>query len=195
MERANDGECAAVDCPSHLEPLLRTAPYPPPDPIRHAPQGNWAPDSDVDLLVEREREPEPEPERIRRLLGVAEMELAGLIGGGRVDLYTPGNLSAHFRDEVVGTAEVRIPRTTVVAAFPAFLERPVGAGNVEEILMGLDSMKSACEGSLGRDDDLKASGAASRAGPHLSPNGWTNRSPRGARISPATDSSGLRLWS
>jgi hypothetical protein len=85
--------------------------------------------------------------------------------------------------------------TTVVAAFPALLERLVGAGNLEENLMGSDSMKSPCEGSLGRDDDLQASGAASRSGPHLSPNGWTNRSPRGAGISPATDSSGLRLWS
>jgi uncharacterized protein len=61
------------------------------------------PDSDVDLLVEFVPGEEP------GLLGLAgmEIELSKLLGGRAVDLRTPEDLSRHFRDEVLRTAEVQ----------------------------------------------------------------------------------------
>lgn len=69
-------------------------------------KGSARPDSDVDLLVEFEPGEEP------GLIGVAslESELSGLLGGRRVDLRTPGDLSRYFRDEVVKSAEVQYAR-------------------------------------------------------------------------------------
>jgi predicted nucleotidyltransferase len=63
-------------------------------------KGTARPDSDVDLLVEFVPGSEP------GLLGLAEIEarLSALLGGRRVDLRTPADLSRHFRDEVVNTA-------------------------------------------------------------------------------------------
>jgi predicted nucleotidyltransferase len=60
-------------------------------------------DSDVDLLVEFE------PEGAPGLLAMAEieMELSGLLAGRKVDLRTAQDLSRHFRDDVVRTAEVQ----------------------------------------------------------------------------------------
>lgn len=60
-------------------------------------------DSDVDLLVEFE------PGEAPGLIGLAaiESELSSLLGGRRVDLRTAGDLSRHFRDEVISTAEVQ----------------------------------------------------------------------------------------
>jgi predicted nucleotidyltransferase len=60
-------------------------------------------DSDVDLLVEFVPGKEP------GLLGLAEIEaeLSTLLGGRRVDLRTPQDLSKHFRSEVLRTAEVQ----------------------------------------------------------------------------------------
>lgn len=65
--------------------------------------GTTRPDSDIDLLVEFE------PGREPGLLGLATMEaeLAALLGGKRVDLRTPQDLSRHFRDQVLRTAEVQ----------------------------------------------------------------------------------------
>jgi predicted nucleotidyltransferase len=65
--------------------------------------GTARPDSDIDLLVEFEPGNEP------GLLGLATMEeeLAGLLGGRKVDLRTPRDLSRYFRDEVLRTAEVQ----------------------------------------------------------------------------------------
>jgi predicted nucleotidyltransferase len=65
--------------------------------------GTSRPDSDVDLLVEFE------PEGTPGLLALAEieLELSGLLGGCKVDLRTPQDLSRHFRDEVVRRAEVQ----------------------------------------------------------------------------------------
>ncbi|MHC1729034.1 MAG: nucleotidyltransferase family protein [Syntrophobacteraceae bacterium] len=59
--------------------------------------------SDVDLLVEFE------PGEAPGLLGLAaiESELSDLLGGRRVDLRTAWDLSRHFRDEVMRTAEVQ----------------------------------------------------------------------------------------
>lgn len=66
-------------------------------------RGDARPDSDVDLLVDFE------PDGTPGLLGVAriEAELSTLFGGRRVDLRTAQDLSPHFRDEVVRTAEVQ----------------------------------------------------------------------------------------
>lgn len=64
------------------------------------------PGSDVDLLVEFE------PGQAPGLLGLAamEIELSALLGGRRVDLRTPQDLSRYFRDEVVRSAEVQFAR-------------------------------------------------------------------------------------
>ena len=61
------------------------------------------PDSDVDLLVEFE--PGNEPGLIR--LAGMEAELSDMLGNQRVDLRTAEDLSRHFRDEVVRTAEIQ----------------------------------------------------------------------------------------
>ena len=66
-------------------------------------RGTDRPDSDVDLLVEFE------PGRTPGFLGLAELEaeLSRLLGGRKVDLRTPQELSRYFRDEVLRTAEVQ----------------------------------------------------------------------------------------
>jgi hypothetical protein len=66
-------------------------------------RGTNRPDSDVDLLVDFE------PGATPGLLTMAqiEIELSGLLGGRSVDLRTAGDLSRHFRDEVVRTAETQ----------------------------------------------------------------------------------------
>jgi predicted nucleotidyltransferase len=63
-------------------------------------RGTARADSDVDLLVEFVPGSEP------GLLGLSgiEAELSALLGGRRVDLRTPGDLSRHFRTEVMSTA-------------------------------------------------------------------------------------------
>ena len=60
-------------------------------------------ESDVDLLVEFE--PGKTPGLLR--LAQIEFELSALLGGRRVDLRTPGDLSPYFRDEVLQSAEVQ----------------------------------------------------------------------------------------
>lgn len=59
-------------------------------------------DSDIDLLVEFEEG------HIPSLLGIVRMEreLSTLLGGRKVDLRTPEDLSKYFRDEVVRTSVV-----------------------------------------------------------------------------------------
>lgn len=66
-------------------------------------KGTARPDSDVDLLVEFA------PDAVPGLLGLAaiELELSQLLGGRRVDLRTPQELSRYFREEVVRTAKVQ----------------------------------------------------------------------------------------
>jgi predicted nucleotidyltransferase len=63
--------------------------------------GTARPESDIDLLVEFE------PGQAPGLLGLAalEAELSALLGGQRVDLRTAQDLSQHFRDQVLRTAE------------------------------------------------------------------------------------------
>jgi predicted nucleotidyltransferase len=66
-------------------------------------KGTARPDSDIDLLVEFE------PGRAPGLLELAgmEIELSQYLGGRRVDLRTPEDLSRYFRDDVLRTAEVQ----------------------------------------------------------------------------------------
>ena len=66
-------------------------------------KGTAGPDSDIDLLVEFE------PEARITLLDMAqiEIELSQALGGRKVDLRTAQDLSRHFRDEVVRTAQVQ----------------------------------------------------------------------------------------
>ena len=65
-------------------------------------KGTARPDSDVDLLVEFD------PAHVPGLLGIAgmEIELSEMLGK-KVDLRTARDLSRHFRDEVVRTAQVQ----------------------------------------------------------------------------------------
>ncbi len=66
-------------------------------------KGTARPDSDVDLLVEFFPDARP------TLLDMAqiEIELSQSMGGRKVDLRTPQDLSRYFRDEVVRTAQVQ----------------------------------------------------------------------------------------
>ena len=60
-------------------------------------------ESDIDILVEFE------PGHVPGLLRLARMEreLSALLGGRKVDLRTPEDLSRYFRDEVLREAEVQ----------------------------------------------------------------------------------------
>lgn len=64
---------------------------------------DFRPDSDIDLLVEFE------PDRVPGLFGIARMEreLSVLLGGRKVDLRTPRDLSRYFRQRVFAEAEVQ----------------------------------------------------------------------------------------
>lgn len=64
-------------------------------------KGTARPDSDIDLLVEFEADAGVTLFDVARI----EIELSALLGGRKVDLRTAGDLSRHFRDEVVRTAE------------------------------------------------------------------------------------------
>lgn len=66
-------------------------------------KGTARPDGNVDLLVEFE--PGSEPDLIK--LAGMEAELSAMLDNRRVDLRTAGDLSRHFRDEVVRTADVQ----------------------------------------------------------------------------------------
>jgi predicted nucleotidyltransferase len=65
--------------------------------------GDLGPDSDIDLLVEFA------PGHTPGLLGIARMEreLSSLLGGRKVDLRTPEDLSRYFREDVLREAEVQ----------------------------------------------------------------------------------------
>ncbi len=60
-------------------------------------------DSDIDFLVEFAKG------KVPGLIGLSRMEreLSELLGGQKVDLRTPQDLSKYFRQEVVETAEVQ----------------------------------------------------------------------------------------
>jgi len=65
--------------------------------------GTAGPDSDIDLLVEFSPAARP------TLLDLAQMEidLSAALGGRKVDLRTPRDLSRYFRGEVMRAAEVQ----------------------------------------------------------------------------------------
>jgi uncharacterized protein len=66
-------------------------------------QGDFGPESDIDFLVEFDAE------HIPTLLDVAgmEIELSEFLGGRKVDLRTPQDLSRYFRDQVIAEAQVQ----------------------------------------------------------------------------------------
>jgi len=67
---------------------------------------DFKPDSDVDVLVEFEERHTP------GFLGLARMEeeLSEMLGGRKVDLRTPQDLSRYFREEVLDSAAVQYAR-------------------------------------------------------------------------------------
>jgi len=64
---------------------------------------DFGPGSDVDILVEFE--PGKAPSFFR--LFDMEEELSAMLGGRKVDLRTPEDLSRYFRDKVLATAAVQ----------------------------------------------------------------------------------------
>ena len=60
-------------------------------------------ESDIDFLVEFENGHTPGFIRLADI----ELELSKLLGGKKVDIRTPEDLSKYFRDEVLSTAEVK----------------------------------------------------------------------------------------
>ncbi|MBI4756760.1 MAG: nucleotidyltransferase domain-containing protein [Betaproteobacteria bacterium] len=66
-------------------------------------KGTAKPDSDVDLLVEFFPDARPTLLDMARI----EIDLSQALGGRKVDLRTPQDLSRYFRDEVVRTAQVQ----------------------------------------------------------------------------------------
>ncbi len=66
-------------------------------------KGELRKDSDIDLLVEFQPDEAPSLFDLARM----ERELSKLLGGRKVDLRTPNELSRYFRDEVLSTASVQ----------------------------------------------------------------------------------------
>lgn len=64
---------------------------------------DFRPDSDIDLLVEFQTGAAPSLLDLARM----ERELSAMLGGRKVDLRTPKELSRYFRDEVMSTASVQ----------------------------------------------------------------------------------------
>lgn len=64
---------------------------------------DFRPDSDVDLLVEFREGATPSLLDLSRM----ERELSAVLGGRKVDLRTPQELSRYFREEVLSTASVQ----------------------------------------------------------------------------------------
>lgn len=64
-------------------------------------RADFSEDSDIDILVEFE------PDYVPGLFGIARMEreLSALLGGRKVDLRTPEDLSRYFRQGVLQEAE------------------------------------------------------------------------------------------
>ena len=67
---------------------------------------DFSPESDIDVLVEFESGHVP---GFFRLFDIEE-ELSSLLGGRKVDLRTPQDLSRYFRDEVLAHAETQYVR-------------------------------------------------------------------------------------
>jgi uncharacterized protein len=70
-------------------------------------RNDFAPDSDVDVLVEFL----PDAKVGLFELYDLEQELSGILGGRKVDINTSRSLSKYFRDEVLSEAEVQYAAT------------------------------------------------------------------------------------
>jgi uncharacterized protein len=68
-------------------------------------RADFKPESDIDVLVEFQPGKTP---GFLKLAGMEE-ELSGIIGGRKVDLRTPQDLSPHFRNRVLQEAKVLCP--------------------------------------------------------------------------------------
>jgi predicted nucleotidyltransferase len=86
--------------------ILREAPHLAFGAVRLRSRRPDLPESDVDLLIEFEAGRAP---GFLALAGM-EAELSGMLGGRKVDLRTPKDLSRYFRDDVVREAEVQFAR-------------------------------------------------------------------------------------
>ncbi|MEO0092183.1 MAG: nucleotidyltransferase family protein [candidate division WOR-3 bacterium] len=64
---------------------------------------DFTPQSDIDVLVEFEAGHTPGLLRLAKM----EQELSALLGGHKVDIRTPRDLSRYFRDEVISSAQVQ----------------------------------------------------------------------------------------
>ena len=64
---------------------------------------NFHAKSDIDFLVEFEKGHTPGFIRLADM----EIELSKLLGGKKVDIRTPEDLSKYFRDEVISSSEVK----------------------------------------------------------------------------------------
>ena len=64
---------------------------------------DFSSDSDIDFLVEFETD------KVPGLIGLSRMEreLSEILGGRKVDLRTPQDLSKYFREDVLARAEVQ----------------------------------------------------------------------------------------
>ena len=64
---------------------------------------DFGPESDIDVLVEFE------PGHVPGFFALYDMEqqLSAMVGGRKVDLRTPEDLSRYFRDDVLAHAEVQ----------------------------------------------------------------------------------------
>ncbi len=67
---------------------------------------DFGPDSDVDVLVDFMPGHTPGFFKLFEM----EEELSGLLGGHKIDIRTPEDLSRYFRDKVVATAQVQYVR-------------------------------------------------------------------------------------
>ena len=67
---------------------------------------DFGPDSDVDVLVDFMPGHTPGFFKLFEM----EEELSGLLGGHKIDMRTPEDLSRYFRDKVVATAQVQYVR-------------------------------------------------------------------------------------
>jgi len=67
---------------------------------------DFGPESDVDVLVDFVPGHTPGFFKLFEM----EEELSGLLGGRKIDMRTPEDLSRYFRDKVVATAQVQYVR-------------------------------------------------------------------------------------
>lgn len=87
-------------------------------------KGTARPDSDIDLLVEFVPGSRPTLFDLAQI----EIELSHALGGRKVDVRTPQDLSRFFRDEVVRTAQVQYVAGLSLAHSPHDRGGRAGAG-------------------------------------------------------------------